>query len=384
MLLGQKNMPISNNENFMENKNNEDNGDEVNPQHNIEVNPIDLTKNVTNITNFKNIENENKKSNIDENSATINQQNEEKQLQNIKPLNSIDKENTGSQLQRNGYTTEKRCRTQKSNSKKKQISKQRKNTDKKLTITTKRLYKKRATLTNPPTNYINLTEIESSAEKAETQIMKNLPKQYYNMNLYKPPLFTLNAIRNSQLPEIYPAHFEHQLHPTETTIVPQNHKIYDKNCSSNDLVIVPQENYYPPTPDFSQAYEINTSSSTLSLPESLHGVFDSNNIREILNAEKIVYHLNEHHTKVLAMVFDLNVEHLNDVLNKIVNLDNSILQEVEEAYSNLTDTNDTSSSTARTRPFQTVNNIEKLENTHVRDNKRALLDAWFPSQRRTQ
>lgn len=125
----------------------------------------------------------------------------------------------------------------------------------------------------------------------------------------KTPILTM-------LPDLYPPHFKYQLPPEAVSAQP---------------MIAPQTDIM--TPDQTQSIEWReSSSSSPSLPESLRGLFETNDLKQLLDVESVTkYRLQDCHIQALATILSLRVEYLYKILDKIVAMEPNTLCKTAKA-----------------------------------------------------
>lgn len=125
---------------------------------------------------------------------------------------------------------------------------------------------------------------------------------------------TQNLLPKSILPDVYPSHFKYQLPPEA---------VLNRHLVPYPITI---------TPENTPLYELQDSSSTSpSLPDSLRGIFDTDDIKEILNIDKVSYRLYDYHVQALAVILNLRVEYLCEILDKISQMDSNVLKNFDKA-----------------------------------------------------
>ncbi|XP_013106767.2 uncharacterized protein LOC106086583 [Stomoxys calcitrans] len=122
--------------------------------------------------------------------------------------------------------------------------------------------------------------------------------------------------RISMLPDIYPSHFKYQLPPEAVLTQP----------------LLPMQGNII-TPDLTPSFDLKDSTSTSpSIPESLRGIFDTDDLRHLLNIEKASsYRLYDYHVQVLSLVLNVQENYLHDLLKKILKISPSALRSVNKA-----------------------------------------------------
>lgn len=139
-------------------------------------------------------------------------------------------------------------------------------------------------------------------------------KFFSNASELELPAQTLSKM--STLPETYPPYFKYQLPP---------------KAVFTQSLIPSQPNIMTPD-DTPKSFELKDSTSTSpSLSESLQGIFDTDDLRHLLNIEKVSYRLYEYHVQVLAVVLNLQVDYLHDLLDKILKINPNALRKVNNA-----------------------------------------------------
>lgn len=124
---------------------------------------------------------------------------------------------------------------------------------------------------------------------------------------------TPELLKKSILPNVYPPHFKYQLPPEAVLAC-----TFDPQPTS---VI---------TPDNTATSELlHSSSSSPSLPESLCELFQTKDIKSILNVERFSYRLNNYHIQALALMLNLQLEYLRKILDKIMNINPTVLKNIE-------------------------------------------------------
>ncbi|XP_050333763.1 ras guanine nucleotide exchange factor E-like [Bactrocera neohumeralis] len=131
--------------------------------------------------------------------------------------------------------------------------------------------------------------------------------------------------KNSLLPPVYPNHFVNQNH-TNTLINPQ--QLQSFAAMESDV----QPEIHFPTPELTQSLDLDSSTSTISLPESLRELFGCDDIRDVLKLEKVVFRMRLLHLQTLAYVLNIEFNYLRDLVEKIMKLDTETLQKVIFAF----------------------------------------------------
>uniref|UniRef100_A0A1A9ZMS4 Uncharacterized protein n=1 Tax=Glossina pallidipes TaxID=7398 RepID=A0A1A9ZMS4_GLOPL len=124
----------------------------------------------------------------------------------------------------------------------------------------------------------------------------------------------------SMLPDIYPPHFKYQL-PPENVQYPLGSYYQRENPFEQPTVTM--------TPEETET--LPSSSTSPSMPESLRGLFDTDDIHELLNVEPVVYRLNNYHVQALAAILNLSVVYVKEILDRIVKLNFVELKKMDKA-----------------------------------------------------
>ncbi|XP_037880956.1 uncharacterized protein LOC119632220 [Glossina fuscipes] len=148
----------------------------------------------------------------------------------------------------------------------------------------------------------------------------NYMEKLKNLKLDCCPQASLPLCGTSMLPDIYPPHFKYQLPPEN---VPYQLGSY-----------YPRENLYErPTVTMTpeETETLPSSSTSPSMPGSLRGLFDTDDIHELLNVEPVVYRLNNYHVQAFAAILNLSVVYVKEILDRVVRLDFLVLKKMDEA-----------------------------------------------------
>lgn len=129
----------------------------------------------------------------------------------------------------------------------------------------------------------------------------------------------------SLLPPMYPNHFVNQNY-TNTLINPQQLQFFEAMESN----VQPEIHF--PTPELTQSLDLDSSTSTISLPESLRELFGCDDIRDVLKLDKVVFRMRLLHLQTLAYVLNIEFDYLRDLIEKIMKLDTETLQKVIFAF----------------------------------------------------
>ncbi|XP_029405609.2 uncharacterized protein LOC109579467 [Bactrocera dorsalis] len=131
--------------------------------------------------------------------------------------------------------------------------------------------------------------------------------------------------KNSLLPPVYPNHFVNQNY-TNTLINPQQLQSF----AAMESNVQPEIHF--PTPELTQSLDLDSSTSTISLPESLRELFGCDDIRDVLKLDKVVFRMRLLHLQTLAYVLNIEFNYLRDLIEKIMKLDTETLQKVIFAF----------------------------------------------------
>uniref|UniRef100_A0A0K8V8Y8 Uncharacterized protein n=1 Tax=Bactrocera latifrons TaxID=174628 RepID=A0A0K8V8Y8_BACLA len=131
--------------------------------------------------------------------------------------------------------------------------------------------------------------------------------------------------KNSLLPPVYPNHFVNQNY-TNTLINPQQLQSF----AAMESNVQPEIHF--PTPELTQSLDLDSSTSTISLPESLRELFGCDDIRDVLKLDKVVFRMRLLHLQTLAYVLNIEFNYLRDLVEKIMKLDTETLQKVIYAF----------------------------------------------------
>ncbi|XP_036342076.1 uncharacterized protein LOC118751369 [Rhagoletis pomonella] len=140
------------------------------------------------------------------------------------------------------------------------------------------------------------------------------------------PTMSIQSNTYSLLPPIYPTHFTNQNFDDKLNNPTSQWKpasVYNKN-------VLPETNF--PTPELTQTLDFDSSTSTLSLPESLREVFGCDDIRDILKLDKVIFRMQVLHLQTLAYVLNIQYDYLINLVEKIMKLDTETLKKVAFAF----------------------------------------------------
>ncbi|XP_012158166.1 uncharacterized protein LOC101450483 [Ceratitis capitata] len=154
--------------------------------------------------------------------------------------------------------------------------------------------------------------------------IQNTDFSYYNPNF---PRMNTIANNNSLLPQVYPTHFANQNYTVANGL---NHPQQLPTVPAWDVNAQPEIHF--PTPELSEPFDFDSSTSTLSLPESLREVFGCDDIRDVLKLDKVVYRMRLLHLQTLAFVLNIEYDYLHDLIEKIMKLDTETLKKVILAF----------------------------------------------------
>lgn len=159
--------------------------------------------------------------------------------------------------------------------------------------------------------------------EANAQSRMNNDFYFYNANI---PTINLKSNKDSLLPPMYPNHFANQNYTNYSSINPQQLQSF----AAMETNIQPEIHF--PTPELTQSLDFDSSTSTLSLPESLRELFGCDDIRDVLKLDKVVFRMRLLHLQTLAFVLNIQFDYLRDLVEKIMKLDTETLQKVIFAF----------------------------------------------------
>lgn len=143
---------------------------------------------------------------------------------------------------------------------------------------------------------------------------------------------TKHEVKLSQLPVSYPPHFNQQIIPK--TFVPPVLNLMPMDTNEKFAPIESPNSMHNFKVELTD--NIRSSTSTPSLTDSfkynLCDAFGTDNVKEILGIDdRVLYKLRERHVRALAIVLNINVHSLKDILNKISQMSETIVEKLEEA-----------------------------------------------------
>uniref|UniRef100_A0A1A9UVU6 Uncharacterized protein n=1 Tax=Glossina austeni TaxID=7395 RepID=A0A1A9UVU6_GLOAU len=134
------------------------------------------------------------------------------------------------------------------------------------------------------------------------------------------PQTSLPVYGTSMLPDIYPPHFKYQLPPVNVSYPLGSYYPRENPFERPTVTMTPEETETLPS-----------SSTSPSMPDSLRGLFDTDDIHELLNVEPVVYRLNNYHVQALAAILNLSVVYVKEILDRIVKLNFVVLKKMDKA-----------------------------------------------------
>lgn len=165
----------------------------------------------------------------------------------------------------------------------------------------------------------NIKKDRSSIIQKRESMLPNIYQPFFQYHLPSDVLYNQQNRffpKTSMLPDIYPPHFKYQLPP---------------DAVLNKPLIIPQPNII--TPDETQSMDLKDSStsSSPSLTESLRCVFNTKDLRHVLEIEKIKYRLYDYHLDALAIVLNLQVNYLRDLVERILQMNPNVLRKLSSS-----------------------------------------------------
>ncbi|XP_054732496.1 uncharacterized protein LOC129240611 [Anastrepha obliqua] len=177
--------------------------------------------------------------------------------------------------------------------------------------------------TIPIDNYLNPLRKPLIKNETSTQPLLNDDFYCYNPNIQR---MNIQSNTYSLLPPLYPTHFSHQ----NNSDILMNPPPQLKSVSTGEMSVQTKSQFQ--TPDITQSLDFDSSTSTLSLPDSVREVFGCYDIRDILKLDKTVYRMRLVHLQILAFVLNIEYDYLHNLVQKIMQLDTETLKKVILAF----------------------------------------------------
>ncbi|XP_011195784.1 uncharacterized protein LOC105220913 [Zeugodacus cucurbitae] len=157
---------------------------------------------------------------------------------------------------------------------------------------------------------------------ANAQTRLNNDFYCHNTNM---PTNYLQTTKDSLLPPMYPNHFVNQNY--NNSFINQQQL---QSFAALDANIQPAMHF--PTPDLTQSLDFDSSTSTISLSDSLRELFGCDDIRDVLKLDKVIFRMSRLHLQTLAFVLNIEFDYLHSLIEKIMKLDTETLQKVIFAF----------------------------------------------------
>ncbi|XP_067613464.1 uncharacterized protein mei-P22 [Eurosta solidaginis] len=180
-------------------------------------------------------------------------------------------------------------------------------------------------------HYLNPLRHPLLQGETKTQIMDNNDFKCYN-NMSN---MNLKSSIDSLLPQMYPMHFVNQNMANNSFNQTSLAQVFP--TATKDINIQQQNSQFP-TPELTQSLDFDSSTSTISLTESLREIFGCEDIREVLKMDAIIFRMQIIHLQALAFVLNIQYEYLYALVERIMQLDSGTLQKIVYAFKPVMDT----------------------------------------------